>query len=73
MNIGTLVSAEEGNVVGIIVPKPENARSMLYDGSEVWVMVLHLRGQFVENPVEYIGRAFAWGPKQLEVLSETCA
>ena len=71
MKIGTLVSAEEGNVVGIIVPKPENARTVPYDGSEVWVMVLHLRGQFVENPVEYIGHAFAWGPKQLEVLSES--
>ena len=71
MKIGTLVSAEEGNVVGIIVPKPENARTVPYDGSEVWVMVLHLRGQFVENPAEFIGGAFAWGPKQLEVLSES--
>ena len=71
MKIGTLVSAEEGNVVGVIVPKPENARTVPYDGSEVWVMVLHLRGQFVENPAEFIGGAFAWGPKQLEVLSES--
>ena len=71
MKIGTLVSAEEGNVVGVIVPKPENARPVLYDGSEVWVMVLHLRSQFVENPAEFIGGAFAWGPKQLEVLSES--
>jgi len=71
MNIGTLVSAEEGNVVGIIVPKPSKARTVLYDDTAVWVMVLHLRGQFVDNPAEYIGRAFAWGPKQLEVLSES--
>jgi hypothetical protein len=71
MNIGTLVSAEEGNVVGIIVPKPSKARTVLYDDTAVWVMVLHLRGQFVENPAEYIGRAFAWGPKQLEVINES--
>jgi len=71
MKIGTLVSAEEGNVVGIIVPKPSKARTVLYDDTAVWVMVLHLRGQFVENPAEYIGRAFAWGPKQLEVINES--
>jgi hypothetical protein len=71
MNIGTLVSAEEGNVVGIIVPKPSKARTVLYDDTAVWVMVLHLRGQFVDNPAEYIGRAFAWGPKQLEVINES--
>jgi len=71
MKIGTLVSAEEGNVVGIIVPKPSKARTVLYDDTAVWVMVLHLRGQFVDNPAEYIGRAFAWGPKQLEVINES--
>jgi len=71
MNIGTLVSAEEGNVVGIIVPKPSKARTVLYDDTAVWVLVLHLRGQFVDNPAEYIGRAFAWGPKQLEVINES--
>tara|TARA_R100001480_G_scaffold22022_1_gene32186 strand:- start:215 stop:433 length:219 start_codon:yes stop_codon:yes gene_type:complete len=71
MNIGTLVSAEEGNVVGIIVPKPSKARTVLYDDTAVWVMVLHLRGQFVENPGQYIGHTFAWGPKQLEVINES--
>ena len=71
MKIGTLVSAEEGNVVGIIVPKPSKARTVLYDDTAVWVLVLHLRGQFVDNPAEYIGRAFAWGPKQLEVINES--
>jgi len=71
MNIGTLVSAEEGNVVGIIVPKPSKARTVLYDDTAVWVLVLHLKGQFVDNPAEYIGRAFAWGPKQLEVINES--
>jgi len=71
MKIGTLVSAEEGNVVGIIVPKPSKARTVLYDDTAVWVLVLHLKGQFVDNPAEYIGRAFAWGPKQLEVINES--
>ena len=69
MKIGTLVSAEEGYVVGVIVPKPANARAMLHDGDVVWMIVLHDR----TGSTEFIGRAFAWGPKQLEVLSETCA
>mgnify|MGYP003154560386 CR=1 FL=1 len=67
MKIGTLVSAEEGYVVGVIVPKPATARAVLHDGTEVWMMVLHDR----TGSTEFIGRAFAWGPKQLEVLSES--
>ena len=67
MNIGTLVAAEDGYVVGVIVPKPKNARAMLHREPTVWVMVLHDR----TGGTDVIGRAFAWGPKQLEVLSES--
>jgi hypothetical protein len=69
MKIGTLVSAEERYVVGVIVPKPENARATLADCTEVWVMVLHDR----TGCTDFIGRAFAWSPGQLEVLSEARA
>jgi len=51
MNIGTLVSAEEGNVVGIIVPKPSKARTVLYDDTAVWVLVLHLKVNLLKIPV----------------------
>jgi|10_taG_2_1085330.scaffolds.fasta_scaffold09304_11 hypothetical protein len=70
MKIGSLVLAEEGTIVGIIVPKPADARTFLYhEAAEyTWMMILMVRG--LDDGDTFIGNVFPWGKKQLEVLSE---
>jgi|10_taG_2_1085330.scaffolds.fasta_scaffold16388_9 hypothetical protein len=74
MNIGALVSIKDSDtpIVGVIVPKPKNARSYFQndemDSVLVWVRVLHYKHEARHN---WIGNIYPWFERDIEVLDES--
>ena len=68
MKVGTLVTAEASNIIGIVVPVPP-VKNKLYRFRDterlVWVLITNF-----EDP-SYIGQVHPWAEGNLEVISES--
>ena len=68
MKVGTLVTAEASNILGMVVPEPTVKNKLfMYEGTAklVWVMIIDFEDS------SYIGQVHPWAEGNLEVISES--